>query len=85
MSSNLRIDSSNPFSLEINTGKGADTKFITFDRPEILPINSIKMELELFIEAILHDKETPVTLLDGCNAMDVAYQILERIEKNNPS
>lgn len=78
-------DSSNPFSLEINTGKDGDTKYITFDRPEILPINSIKMELELFIEAILHDKETPVTLLDGCNAMDVAYQILDRIEKNNPS
>jgi predicted dehydrogenase len=78
-------DNANPFSLEINTGKDSDTKFITFDRPEILPINSIKMELELFIEAILHDKETPVTLMDGCNAMDVAYQILDRIEKNNPS
>jgi predicted dehydrogenase len=78
-------DTSNPFSLEINTGNNSDSKFITFDRPEILPINSIKMELELFIEAILHDKEPPVTLMDGCNAMDVAYQILERIEKNNPS
>jgi len=78
-------DMSNPFSLELNTGKNGDNKYITFDRPEILPINSIKMELELFIEAIMQDKEPPVTMLDGCNAMDVAYQILERIEKNNPS
>jgi predicted dehydrogenase len=78
-------DSGNPFSLEINTGNNSEAKFLTFDRPEILPINSIKMELELFIEAILHDKETPVTMLDGFNAMNVAYQILDRIEKNNPA
>jgi len=57
-------------------------KVINFERPELKPINSIKMELELFHDAIAQDKETPVTLVDGYNAMNIAYQIIEKIERS---
>lgn len=73
-------DSANPFAIELNTG-ATETKVINFERPDIKPINSIKMELELFHDAIAADREPPVTLLDGYNAMNIAYQIIEKIER----
>jgi predicted dehydrogenase len=74
-------DSANPFAIELNTGNSG-MKVINFERPELKPINSIKMELELFHDAIALDKETPVTLVDGYNAMNIAYQIIEKIERS---
>ena len=74
-------DTNNPFSMELNLGPNVAPKVINFHRPEIYPINSIKMELELFLESIVQDKEPPVTLLDGYNAMDVAHQVMDKIEK----
>jgi hypothetical protein len=37
------------------------------------------MELECFKDAILNNTETPVTVIDGFRAMEVAHQILEKI------
>ena len=73
-------DSVNPFAIELNTGNN-EMKVINFERPEVKPINSIKMELELFHDAIALDKDTPVTLHDGYNAMNIAYEIMEKIER----
>jgi len=41
------------------------------------------MELELFRDSINSGSEPPVTLLDGYNALNIAHQILSKIEKNN--
>ena len=38
------------------------------------------MELEEFRDAIVNNTETPVTVVDGFRAMDVAHQILEKIK-----
>ena len=75
-------DLGNPFAIELNVGKDAEPKVINFERPEIKPVNSIKMELELFAESILKDAETAVTLSDGCNALNVAYQVIDKIDKS---
>lgn len=75
-------DLSNPFSIELNTGNAAEPKVINFERPEIKPVNSIKMELELFAESIINDTETAVTISDGYNALNVAYQVMDKIEKS---
>lgn len=75
-------DANNPFSLELNLGTNAPPKVINFHRPEIFPVNSIKMELELFLESILHNKQPPVTLQEGYDAMEVAHRIMNEIEKN---
>ncbi|HYV94881.1 MAG TPA: Gfo/Idh/MocA family oxidoreductase [Chitinophagales bacterium] len=74
-------DSANPFALELNTG--TESRWINFERPDVMPVNSIKMELELFHDAIAKNEEPAVTLNDGFNAMSIAHQIMEKIEKQN--
>lgn len=76
-------DSANPLALELNTG--AESRWINFERPDILPINSIKMELELFHEAIARNIPSPVSLEEGLNAMALAHQVISKIEKAAPS
>jgi len=46
----------------------------------VLPSNAIKDELKTFAQAILENKQTPVTVEDGANAIDTAFQIIQRIE-----
>jgi predicted dehydrogenase len=68
--------------IEVNTGGVYDRKAIVLEKPEIHPVNSIKMELSLFAQAILNDTETAVSVADGFHAMEVAHQVLEKIRKN---
>ncbi|MFI5136011.1 MAG: Gfo/Idh/MocA family protein [Chitinophagales bacterium] len=75
-------DSANPFALELNTGN--ESRWINFERPNVLPTNAIKMELELFYEAIVSDDEPPVTLTDGFKAMNIAQQIMDKIVIMSP-
>ncbi len=51
--------------------------------PNIPEVNAIRRELETFKNAIINNEETPVTIVDGLRAMDVAHQILEKIAKAN--
>lgn len=67
------------FDIETNSGK----KTIAIASPEVPEVNAIKMELETFKDAILNNTDTPVTIVDGFRAMDVAHQILEKINKAN--
>ncbi|MEX0812594.1 MAG: Gfo/Idh/MocA family oxidoreductase [Chitinophagales bacterium] len=79
---NKKADESNPMSFEIETGVEGEKKFVSYKLPEIKESNAIKTELECFARSILGEIETPVSLLEGYNALKVAYQILEKIEKN---
>jgi predicted dehydrogenase len=63
------------FDIETNNGK----KTIAIANPIVEDGNAIKMELQAFANAIVHNSETAVTVLDGFRAMDVAHQILEKI------
>ena len=67
----------NDFSFDIETNHG--TKTIGISNPPIKEINAIKMELEAFRDAIVNNTETPVTINDGFSAMEVAHQILDKI------
>ena len=71
----------NTFEVDLGADKGS--KYIHFDTPEILSVNSIKMELELFAKSIKTNTETAVTAMDGLKAMEVAYGILDKIQKMN--
>lgn len=75
-------DESNPMSFEIETGIGDEKKYVSYKLPEIKETNAIKMELESFAKSIKEEIEPPVSLADGYNALKVAYQILDKIEKN---
>lgn len=68
---------------ELDLGENKQKKYIHFDTPEIIPVNSIKMELESFANSIYQNKETEVTAMDGLKAMEVAYGVLDKIQRLN--
>jgi predicted dehydrogenase len=68
-----------PFAMIIDTGKGKQ-KHILFDKPKIEPSNAIQAELASFHDAIVNDTSTEVPFIDGYNALEVAYQILNEIQ-----
>lgn len=82
----LTLSDANPDSdaltIEINTGDVFSKKAVKLERPEVLPVNAIKMELEMFAASIINDSETPVTIEDGFRALQVAHMILQKVEKN---
>ncbi len=65
------------FDIETNTGK----KTIAISSPGVQDVNAIKMELEEFRNAVINGTETPVSVVDGFRAMDIAHQILDKINK----
>jgi len=67
----------NVFTFDIETNNGKKT--IAIANPVVPEGNAIKMELEAFRDAILNNTDTPVTVQDGFSAMEVAHQILDKI------
>jgi predicted dehydrogenase len=67
------------FDLDTQYGK----KTIAVVNPQVPEVNAIKNELESFRDAILNNKATVVSEVDGYRAMDVAHQILQKIKNNN--
>ncbi|MBK7434425.1 MAG: Gfo/Idh/MocA family oxidoreductase [Chitinophagaceae bacterium] len=67
----------NVFTFDIETNHGKKT--IAISNPNIQDVNAIKMELEEFRDAILNNTNTPVSVVDGFRAMEVAHQILDKI------
>ena len=67
----------NVFTFDIETNNG--TKTIAIANPVVEDGNAILMELQAFKNAITNNTETPVTVIDGFRAMDVAHQILDKI------
>ncbi|HXR83372.1 MAG TPA: Gfo/Idh/MocA family oxidoreductase [Hanamia sp.] len=68
------------FTFDIDTGHGKKT--IAIAAPVIKENNAIKTELQSFTDAIINNKTTAVTEIDGYRAMEVAHMILERISRN---
>ena len=70
----------NVFAFDIETTSGKKT--IAIANPVIPEVNAIREELATFINAILSNSKPIVSEMDGLMAMDVAHQILEKIENN---
>jgi predicted dehydrogenase len=70
----------NVFSFDIETPSGVKT--IAIANPEVPEVNAIKRELEEFVAAIRNDRQTIVNEIDGFRAMEVAHQILQKINYN---
>jgi len=68
-----------PLSITVDPGNGKALKEIYFDRPTVPTTNAIQEELRSFAQAINNDSTPAVTIHDGFKAMDVAYQILEKL------
>ncbi|PZX63516.1 Gfo/Idh/MocA family protein [Hydrotalea sandarakina] len=71
----------NSFTFDIETPHG--TKTIAVSNPEIQPANAILLELQSFVDAINNNTPTLVSEIDGLLALEVAHQILQKINSNN--
>jgi len=71
------------FSFDIETPQGK--RAIAVDNPVIKENNAIRTELTAFRDAIINNTATVVTETDGYSAMDVAHQILKKIETAFPA
>ncbi len=74
-------DAQEPKSLldfSINIGDGME-KIISIDNPVVEDTNAIQQELADFTLSILQDKPVKVSAYDGLKALEVAYQVLEKI------
>ncbi|RTL54875.1 MAG: Gfo/Idh/MocA family oxidoreductase [Sphingobacteriales bacterium] len=74
-------EDNNSFSFDIETPNG--TKTIAVSNPEIEPANAILLELQSFVDAIKNNTPTLVSEIDGLLALEVAHQILTKINSNN--
>ncbi len=68
------------FSFDIETPKGIKT--IAVASPAVPEVNAIKRELEEFVAAITNNTQPIVNEIDGYRAMEVAHQILQKINQN---
>ena len=69
------------FTFDIETPSGK--KEIAIANPVIPEANAILLELEAFTDAVVNNEPTPVSEVDGLLAMDVAHQILQKIQSAN--
>ena len=67
----------NVFAFDIDTANG--TRTIAIANPLVPEINAIKKELEEFVSSIRNDKQPVVNEIDGFRAMEVAHQIIQKI------
>lgn len=72
-------DDAGNFTFDIETSGGKKT--LTIANPLIKEVNAIKMELEQFRDAILNNTPVIVSEVDGLRAMDIAHQILQKIQR----
>lgn len=68
-----------PLSVTIDLGEGKGQKQIYFEKPEVEENNAIKDELSTFADCIINDKNPPVSIHDGYNALSVAHKIVEKL------
>lgn len=69
------------FTFDLETPHGKKT--IAVANPQVPEVNAIKMELEKFRDAIVNNTPTLVNELDGFRAMDIAHQIIHKIQHNS--
>ncbi len=72
-----------PSGLSLGTiGLGESARVVTYEQPEPPQVNSLKMELELFLQSILEDTPTAVSPHEALQVMIVADSIVKQIEES---
>lgn len=77
----MEQETKDPHALTFDIETGHGTKTIAVSNPTVPETNAIKLELEQFRDAIQLNKPVPVSEVDGLRAMDVAHQILQKIQR----
>ena len=60
---------------------GSQRRKIVYEQPEIKEVNALRYELEHFVQSVLDDRPTVVTAVEGLQALQIANDIMERIEQ----
>jgi predicted dehydrogenase len=60
--------------------EGQHKRIITYEKPKVREVNALKYELERFVESVQKNIEPPVTGRDGLHALEVAQEIMKKIE-----
>ncbi len=68
------------FDMVLQNAEGVKRQ-IYFENPDVIPNNAILDELETFADAITSNTTPRVTLRDGANALKVALQVIDCLEK----
>jgi len=69
-----------PLSLTIDLGADKGQKEIFYESPDIIPSNAIQEELSAFLKSVVNDENPVVPIEDGYRALEVAMQIMDKIE-----
>lgn len=69
------------FTFDIETPLGK--KVVAITQPPVQDVNAILLELQAFTQSVLENKPIAVSEVDGLIAMDVAHQILQKIQSAN--
>lgn len=69
-----------PLAVTIDLPEGKGKKQIYFEKPDVETNNAIKDELSSFAEAINANLTPPVSIHDGYKALNVAHQIIQKID-----
>ncbi len=71
-----------PFAVTMDLGPGKGIREISFEKPEITPVNAIREELRAFAACINQGHTPLVSLDDGTSALRVAHTVLAELERN---
>jgi len=71
-----------PFDIVFDMGSNKPKKKVLFDKPEVGDSNAIKEELSSFYAAINNNEIPKVSIEDGYKALEVATQIIEKLNKH---
>ncbi|MBI5731094.1 MAG: Gfo/Idh/MocA family oxidoreductase [Ignavibacteriales bacterium] len=63
-------------------GIGDKKKIVTYEQPKFKEVNALKLELELFVDAIVKGRTPIVSGKDGLKALRVAEMIISKIEES---
>jgi len=63
-------------------GIGDKKKIVAYEQPKFKEVNALKLELELFVEAIVKGETPKVSGKDGLKALRVAGMIISKIEES---
>jgi predicted dehydrogenase len=64
-------------------GIGDKKKIVAYEQPKFKEVNALKLELELFVEAIVKGETPKVSGKDGLKALRVAEMIIAKIEESS--
>jgi len=64
-------------------GIGDKRKIVAYEQPKFKEVNALKLELELFVDAIVKGETPKVSGKDGLKALRVAEMIIAKIEESS--